>query len=176
MALATITFKLRDFAGGPGLEVRPRVVFRPNGAAVGGDSLFFGKPVVVDSFDADGGASVQLEETDAIWGVTGEDVWYDVTVDRRVVTYLTAAGDQATVDYAPWDHPGWRLKVPIGGGALAALVIAPTNPAQVWVGPGKRPWSDDDEPEQALYPSTYTGWWRSNTVPNLGLRSYFEWE
>lgn len=176
MALENVTFKLSDFAGRPGLEVRPRVVFRPNGAAVGGDSLYFGRPVIVDQFEDDGSATVQLESTDAIWGVTGSDVWYDVTIDRRVATYVTTEGEQATVDYAPWDHPGWRLKVPIGGGALAALVTAPTNPAQVWVGPGKRPWSDEDEPVQSLLPSSFTGWWRNNTVPDMGLRSYFEWE
>lgn len=176
MALEPIKFKLSDFAGNPGLELRPRVVFRPNGLAAGGDKLFYSAPVVVDQFAPDGSATAHLEGTDALWLITGADAWYDVTVERRVATYTTVDGVQATADYAPWDYPGWILKVPPGGGDLAALVRAPTNPAQVWVGPGKRPWSDHDEPVQTLLPSTYTGWWRSNTVPDMGLRTYFEWE
>lgn len=177
MALEPITFKLSDFAGNPGLELRPRVVFRPNGLAAGGDKLFYSGPVVVDQFASDGSATAHLEGTDDLWHVTGSDAWYDVTVDRLVSTYTTTFGAQATADYAPWDYPGWVLKVPPGGGALAALVVAPTNPAQVWFGPGKRPWlADGDEPVQSLRPSAYTGWYRTNTVPDQGLDNYFEWE
>lgn len=176
MALETVTFKLSDFAGNPGLELRPRVVFRPTGPAVGRDRLFYSAPVVVDSFGADGSASVQLESTDALWLIDGRDVWYEVTIDRLVGTYTTSFGAQAVAEYAPWDHPGWELKVPAGGGSLPALVTAPTNPAQTWFGPGKNPGSNDDEPVQVLRPSTYTAWYRTNTLPVAGLRNYFRWK
>lgn len=176
MALEPITFKLSDFAGNPGLDLRPRVVFRPNGLAAGGDKLFYSAPVVVDQFAPDGSATAHLESTDALWLITGADAAYDVTVERRVATYTTADGAQATADYAPWDYPGWRLKVPPGGGSLPALVIAPTNPAQMWVGParaesqGAPGW---DVPVQTLTPSTYTAWYKTNALP--GETNYFEW-
>ncbi|QLD10877.1 hypothetical protein [Microbacterium oleivorans] len=162
-----ITGRLSDFQGNPGLEVHPRIVFRPSGAAVGGTSLFYSRPVIVDTFGPDGSFSVELQSTDELWHIAGDDVWYEVTIDRLV----------AGADYMPWDHPGWRLKVPAGGGLFSALVVAPTNPAQVWFGPGKRPWMPEgDEPTQALVPSAYTGWYRTNTVPDRGLDNYFEWE
>lgn len=164
--MAKVIGRLSDFQGNPGLEVYPRVVFRPNGAAVGGSSLFYSRPVVVDHFDQDGWFEVDLQPTDDIWHVTGDDVCYDVTIDRLV----------GGADYTPWDHPGWRLKVPAEGGRFAALVIAPTNPAQMWVGPGKRPHLEvGDEPMQTLLPSSYTAWYRTNTA-NPSLSSYFEWE
>lgn len=166
MALETITGTLRDFGGELDLSIAPRLVFRPNGAAVGGGGMFFARPIVVDTFGPGGSWSVQLEGTDALWSVTGGDVWYEVTVDRLI----------AGADYAPWDHPGWQLKVPPGGGVFSALVIAPTNPAQIWIGPGKNPMSNVDEPVQKLRPSTYTAWYRTNTVPDRGLMSLFEWE
>lgn len=166
MALAHVSGTLRDFGGDLDLSIGPRIVFRPNGAAVGGGGLFFSRPIVVDTFGAGGTWGVDLESTDALWNVTGGDVWYDVTVDRLL----------SGSDYAPWDHPGWRLKVPPGGGVFSALVIAPTNPAQMWIGPGKNPSSDTDEPVQSLLPSAYTAWYRTNTVPGLGLKSIFQWE
>lgn len=176
MALETVTFKLSDFAGNPGLELRLRVVFTPNGAAVGANRLFYSRPVVVDTFQADGSGSVQLEGTDALWLIDGSDVWYDVAVEREAGTYTTTSGGVAIADYVPWDYPGWRLKVPPGGGELAALVVAPTNPAQMWVGPGKNPASENDEPVQHLLPSAYTSWYRTNTVPGFDLPNYFEWK
>ena len=176
MALEPVTFYLSDFAGNPGLELRPRVVFRPNGLAAGGNKLYFPKPEVVDTFATDGPTTVHLESTDALWHVTGGDAWYDVTVERLVSTYTTSFGAQATADYAPWSYPGWQLKVPPGGGELAALVIAPTNPAQMWTGParaipqGTAGW---DVPVQDLKPSDYTSWYKTNALP--GEQNYFEW-
>ncbi|MDI9889988.1 hypothetical protein [Microbacterium sp. IEGM 1404] len=167
MTLETVTGTLRDFGGGLDLSISPRLVFRPNGAAVGAGGIFFSRPIVVDTFGAGGTWTVQLEGTDALWNIAGMDVWYDVTVDRKV----------AGADYAPWDHPGWRLKVPPGGGVFSALVSAPTNPAQIWVGParaipqGAPGW---DTPVQHLKPSTYTGWYKTNALP--AEPNYFEWE
>ena len=166
MALAHVTGTLKDFGGDLDLSIGPRIVFRPNGAAVGGGGLFFSRPIIVDTFDAGGAWGVDLESTDALWAITGGDVWYDVTVDRLI----------SGADYAPWDHPGWRLKVPPGGGVFSALVIAPTNPAQMWVGPavaaaqGLPGWN---VPVQSLVPSAYTAWYKTNALP--GEQNYFEW-
>lgn len=160
--MPTITGRLSDFAGDPGLEVHPRIVFRPNGAAVGGDVLLYSRPVIVDTFGPDGSFSVDLKSTDELWHVTGDDVWYDVTIDRLL----------AGADYMPWDHPGWRLKVPPGGGLFSALVVAPTNPAQMWVGPAVTP--ESNIPAQSLLPSAYTAWYKTNALP--GAPNYFEWE
>lgn len=160
-----ITGRLSDFQGNPGLEVFPRIVFRPSGAAVGGSSLFYSRPVIVDTFGSDGSFSVELQSTDELWHVSGDDVWYEVTVDRLV----------AGADYMPWDHPGWRLKVPEEGGLFSALVTAPTNPAQMWVGPGKYPELEaGDEPAQTLVPSTYTAWLKTNAGPTA--KNYYQWE
>ncbi|MCC4250751.1 hypothetical protein, partial [Microbacterium testaceum] len=63
MALATVTGTLSDFGGGLDLSISPRIVFRPNGAAVGGGGLFFSRPIIVDTFDGSGGWEVQLEST-----------------------------------------------------------------------------------------------------------------
>ncbi|MCT2085027.1 hypothetical protein M3D75_02755 [Microbacterium enclense] len=167
MALATVTGTLRDFGGELDTSISPRIVFRPNGAAVGGGGLLFSRPVIVDTFGGGGAWSVQLESTDALWNVTGGDVWYDVTVDR-----LTSGAD-----WAPWDHPGSRLKVPPAGGVFSALVTAPTNPAQMWVGPAVTAaqcapgWN---VPTQTLHPSAYTAWYKTNALP--GELNYFEWE
>lgn len=155
MALATITGRLSDFAGNPGLEVAPRIIFAPNGAAAGGTTLFYSRPVIVDTFAPDGSWTVQLEETDALWRVAGGDVWYDVTVDRLV----------SGVDREPWDHPGWSLRVPPGGGQFASLVTAPANPAQIWYGP-----------EAPSNPSMWTGWYDTDADPSLGVPNLFEWE
>ncbi|WZH36226.1 MAG: hypothetical protein PIR02_15880 [Microbacterium enclense] len=175
MALETVTFKLEDFAGKPRPDLHLRVLFIPNGAAIGGDTLFISPPIVVDTFQDDGSGEVELQDTHSLWLITGEDVWYDVRVERFAGTYSTAFGGQAIADYIPWDYPGWELRVPPGGGELAALVRAPTNPAQIFVGPGRSPGSNDDEPVQVLLPSTYTGWYRTNTLPIEGVRNYFEW-
>lgn len=167
MTLETVTGRLSDFAGDPGLDVHPRIVFAPNGAAIGSDALFYGRPIVVDAFDSEGRFTVQLEGTDAIWHTTGGDVWYDVTVDRLV----------SGADYMPWDHPGWKLKVPAGGGVFSALVTAPTNPAQMWVGPARavpQGASGWNVPLQSLMPSAYTAWYKTNALP--GEPNYFEWE
>jgi hypothetical protein len=167
MPTAHVSGKLTDFGGGLDLSIGPRIVFRPNGAAVGGGSIFFSKPIIVDTFGGGGTWGVDLETTDGLWNVTGNDVWYDVTVDRLV----------SGADYAPWDHPGWQLKVPSGGGEFSALVIAPTNPAQMWIGPavaapqGVPGW---DVPVQSLRPSAYTGWFKTNALP--GEPNLFEWE
>jgi hypothetical protein len=175
MALEKVTFRLSDFGGKARPELNLRVLFVPSGAAVGGSTLFFSAPVVVDQFDSNGKGEVELESTDSLWHITGNDVWYDVRVERFAGTYTTAFGGQAIADYRPWDFPGWELRVPKGGGDLSALVRAPTNPAQVFVGPGRNPGSNEDEPLQVLQSSTYTGWYRTNTLPIPGNKSYFEW-
>lgn len=163
--MALVTGRLSDFQGNPGLELHPRLVFRPSGAAVGGGTLFYSRPAIVETFGPNGEFSVELKSTDELWHVTGQDVWYEVTVDRLV----------SGADFEPWDYPGWRLKVPPGGGVFSALVTAPTNPAQMWVGPGRYPdRASGDEPVQHLIPSAYTAWYRTNSAP--GLPNYFEWE
>ena len=63
----------------------------------------------------------------------------------------------------PTDKPGWTLRTPPGGGEFAALVRAPSNPAQVWFGP--EPPSD---------PTQWTGWVKTDALP--GEINYFEWE
>ncbi len=166
MALENVHGTLADFKGQFDNTIGLRIVFRPNGAAVGAGGIFYSKPVIVDTFSSDGSWSAQLQSTAALWQVVGDDVFYIVTIER-----LESDGD-----YFPVDHTGWKLRVPPGGGVFAALVEAPTNPAQMWVGPGKRPDSNNDEPVQPMIPSRYTAWYRTNTVPGLGLANYFEWE
>lgn len=166
MALEKVYGTLNDFAGHFDSTIGLRIVFRPNGAAVGGGGVHYAKPVIHDAFDANGYWEAYVEGTHALWQVVGDDVFYIVTIER-----LESDGD-----YFPVDHTGWLLRVPPGGGAFAALIEAPTNPAQMWVGPGKNPRSNDDEPVQPMVASQYTAWYRNNTVPGLGLYSYFEWE
>lgn len=166
MALEEVTGNLADFGGNFDSTIGLRIVFRPNGAAVAATTLFYTKPVIVDEFTGGGAWTAHLQSTDALWQIVGDDVFYIVTVER-----LESDGD-----YFPVDHTGWQLKVPPGGGKFAALVRAPTNPAQMWVGPakaipqGQTGW---DQPVQALLPSAYTSWYKTNALP--GEPNYFEW-
>ncbi len=87
---------------------------------------------------------MKLEATTALFLTTGGDVFYLVTVERRVA----GNGGFAT------DAAGWRLRVPTGGGAFAKLVRGATNPAGVWF--------DASPPAD---PTEYTGWVRTDVSP-----------
>ena len=77
MAVETVTGTLGDFGGGLP-EVGTRIIFRPNGPAVGAAGILHSAPQIVGTFGAGGAWSVDLECTDALWRVTGGDVWFDV--------------------------------------------------------------------------------------------------
>lgn len=153
MATVPVTGTLSDFGGDLDESIEPRIVFRPNGAAVGASGLFHSRPIVVDTFGPGGTWTANLEPTDGLWHVTGSDVFYIVTVERLV----------GGADYFPWDNTGWMLRVPVDGGDFAALVRAPTNPRQIWFGP-----------EPPADPSKWTGWYDTDADP--GGINYYEWE
>lgn len=165
MALETVAGFLSDFGGDLDLSVHPRIVFKPNGAAVGGNTLFFGKPVLVTAFSGAGAWTTQLQSTDEMFRVTGEDVWYDVWIERLIGTVPVAGMTASNADYTPWDDTRWKLRVPPGGGQFASMVSAPSNPAQIWF-----------EPEPPTDPSPRTGWYDTDADPAPGVPNYFEWE
>lgn len=159
--MAEVIGLLEDFGSDLDKATNPRILFIPSGPAVSNTRMFYGKPIIVDSFSATNTWSVDLVPTDNLTGISGADVFYLVRVERQL----------AGADYTPWDDTGWKLYVPSEGGEFSKLVRARTNPAQIHVGPATTPFSD--EPAATLIPNVYTGWIKTNALPED--MNYYEW-
>jgi hypothetical protein len=111
--MAIVTGTLADAAGVYNPNIGLRLIFTLPGAGVTANRLIHSKPIVVDTFTgSDGDFTVNLVPTSALKGIDGREVYYDVKIERFV----------SGSDYKPWDHPGWKLRVPADGGRFQDLV------------------------------------------------------
>lgn len=116
--MAYVSFTLTDFGLQTLAAKAPRVIFTPSGAGVKGARLFPSTPIVVIP-DADGKGLVNLEPTDGVVPV----VWYTVSIE-----HLQSGGQ-----YSHYDVLGYRLYVPVTGGAIGSMPDAPLSPNTVLV-------------------------------------------
>ena len=123
----------------------PEIYFIPSEPAVAGSELFATKRVKA-VYAAGGGFEVELQSTENATPA----FFYRIRIE-----WLNGAGIATGLDL-----PDWKLYVPVGGGILADLVAAPSNPGQVWVG--------ENPPNPPVTPGT---WW---LIPSTG--DLYEWE
>lgn len=128
--MAVVTGTLTDFGLQSLADKSPTVIFKFTGAGTLGSNLFASTPVVVTPA-ADGTFSVDLQPTDGVVPAG----WYTVSIE-----HLKEGGK-----YTHFDVLGYKLFVPITGGALGDLPDAPLSPATVLVSldpppPGYKGW------------------------------------
>lgn len=97
---------------------QPKVIFTPSGAGTLGASLFASDPIVVYP-EPDGSFTVDLQPTDGV----APQVWYTVSIE-----HLKPGGQ-----FTHYDVLGYKLFVPVIGGALGDMPDAPLSPSTVLV-------------------------------------------
>lgn len=116
--MVSVNGELNDFGLRTLADKEPAVIFTPSGPGTLGRTLFSSDPIVVYP-DEDGTFTVDLQPTD---GVVPE-VWYTVSI-----SHLKAGGR-----FTHYDVLGYKLFVPITGGALGDMPDAPLSPSTVLV-------------------------------------------
>lgn len=119
--MSVVTGWLRDFGLASLDQSSPTIEFIPSGPAVRSPDNLFATRAVSVTPDQYGQFSVDLVSTDDLRPAA----WYSVHI-----TWLDAAAGMPDVDFIDW-----KLFVPLGGGTIADLFEAPSNPAHVWVSP-----------------------------------------
>ncbi|MEF2979117.1 hypothetical protein [Subtercola sp. YIM 133946] len=151
MSLETVNGSLGDFEGVvPGLD--PRIIFTPSSSAVDGSKLLFNRRIIVSTFDGAGGWSQEFNSTDG----TNPPMFFSVSLRW----HEAGVGDEG-----PWvgaDFPDIKLFIPSDGPwDFAQIIQAPSNPAQIWLGP-----------EPPTIPTNWTGWIDTDGTPP----AYYEYE
>lgn len=116
--MALVSGTVYDTAGGHLAGKFPELVFALNDTAVTSGGLYVTEPTIVTP-SGDGSFTVNLPSTDLM----RDDNYYTLQI-----RWLDTAGNMSRIDF-----PGWKIRVPTGGGNLADLRGPGTNLSMVYV-------------------------------------------
>jgi hypothetical protein len=124
-----ITGKLLDIGLAPLAALQPIITFTPcnasgDGSSVGDGLLLASRPVSVQTL-TNGTFTVKLATTTNL----RPDTWYQISI-----SWLEESDGYTNVSY-----PGFQLRVPDDGGALADLIDAEPTGRMTWIGTSEPP-------------------------------------
>lgn len=118
MPMTHVDLTLWDVGGGHLAAFQPDIIFTLNQAGAKDEGLFTTRPLIFTPKE-DGSLSAWLTTTTDF----PHDAWYTIAV-----RWLDPAGN-----YVQMDFPEWKVRVPVGGGALKNLIGLPTNARVIYV-------------------------------------------